>query len=92
MSLIEEKTNYFRHDCKKMGLSEETCNEYASVIAEYLLATHNPAINFDATYQDHKKSLNIFSDHLQNQQLSYSRIKFKITAVNNYYRMLLDDG
>lgn len=75
-----------------MGLSEETCNEYSAVVAEFLLAANNPKILFDDTYQDHKKNLEIFRQHLLNQNLSYSRTKYKITAINNYYRLLLDDG
>lgn len=92
MEKIEERVDYFKNDCFAQGLSSETCSEYSSVVKEFLIITGNPAVDYNKTYIDFKKDLEIFRLYLLKQDLSYSRVKYKFTAINNWYRLLLDDG
>ncbi|MDV0447407.1 hypothetical protein MsAg5_12970 [Methanosarcinaceae archaeon Ag5] len=89
---IEEKVAYFFNDGKNLDWSDETCREYAAVVREFLTINENPEIHYDASYTDHKKHMMRFREHLLDQDLSYSRTKYKITAVTNWYNLLLDDG
>lgn len=89
---VNEKVYKFYKDCKARGLSEETSKEYAAVAKEFLIINKNPAFDVREKYIDHKPRLEAFKLRQMELNLSYSRVKYKFTALGNLYRLWLDDG
>ena len=92
MPTVYARIKDFKNDCIARGLSSETCSEYSAVVKEFLEITGNPKMEYSDTYIDFKKRLEVYRLHLLKQDLSYSRVKYKFTALNNWHRLLLDEG
>lgn len=84
MLTVEEKMKYFKKDCIARGLSDDTCKEYPAAVEYFLIYIGNPPVNYNDEYIDCKPYLEHFKIHLSERGLSYSRIKYIFTAINNW--------